>query len=249
MRKVTRPTASAALIRYLAKRQRRADAESAAGILNMEASWKAARKTVTVISGLTLLQNAMGATARCMYCVDSHGTDIDHYRPKAPYPSAAFDWFNMVLCCTPCGRIKGDRFPVSANTGLPLLVNPLNENPWDSLSFDPLTGNMTARFNPVAMSSDAKGAATVETLRLDRREAIAAGYRRTFLRLDSHVAKNLPALTAGTMTAAALVQGLRALDDHYLLEWCLSDEGSTYGSFNSLSTTLPLVWHDCTLAL
>lgn len=249
MKGVARPTATSKLTRYLTKRQGKANADSIAGTLDIEASWKAARRTLAVTSGLTLLQNVMGPTERCMYCVDSHGTDIDHYWPKVPYTTRAFDWHNMVLCCTPCGRIKGNRFPLHPITGTPLLVNPLNDNPWEFLSFDPSTGNMSARFDPVSMCHCPRGEATVEVLRLDRREAVATGYKRTILRLDSFLGSNLPKLASGVMSASSLVQELRAIDDHYLLEWCLSQEGSTYSNFRLLNTNLPLVWNDCLLAL
>jgi uncharacterized protein (TIGR02646 family) len=248
MKQVVRPTATPRLLTYLTKRQDKVTTDTAAGTLDIEASWKTARKTKTVISGLDLLRTAMGATARCMYCVDSEGTDIDHFRPKAAYHATCFDWLNMVLCCTPCGRIKGEKFPMTLG-GAPLLVNPLDENPWESLSFDPVTGNITTKYDPITGLSSPKGDATVEALRLDRREAVAAGYKRTMDRIDNRLGEQLPALAAGTATPTQVVQQLRDIDDHFLLEWCFSSEGATYGHFHTLSTTYPALWLRCVAAL
>jgi hypothetical protein len=92
-----------------------------------------------------------------------------------------FVWLNLLLCCVECGRFKGDRFPLA--DGAPLLVDPTAEDPWDYLDFDPTTGNVVARFDTAANDWIAKGQATVGLLQLDRREAMAAGYRKTYRRL------------------------------------------------------------------
>ena len=86
-----------------------------------------------------------GLRQRCMYCLDSHGSDIEHFRPKAPYPKSMYQWTNLLLCCTHCGRLTGNQFPLAGRSAL--LVDPTKENPWDSLDFDPTTGNISARFN------------------------------------------------------------------------------------------------------
>jgi len=127
----------------------------------------------------------MGERERCMYCLDSHGTDIEHFWPKAPYPERMFTWSNLLLCCAECGRLKGDRFPL--DVGRPMLIDPTAEEPWQYLDFDPETGNLVARFDLDADDWSAKGQKTVELLQLDRREALATGYRRTYRRLAAVV--------------------------------------------------------------
>ncbi len=49
----------------------------------------------------TLEQMAAGR-ARCMYCEDSAGTDIEHFQPKALFPALAFTWSNYLLACSYC---------------------------------------------------------------------------------------------------------------------------------------------------
>lgn len=77
---------------------------------------------------------------RCMYCEDNEGTAIEHFWPKTHYPERAFDWLNYLLACSRCNsNYKRDEFPIDA-TGNPLLVNPVEEDPLDHLSFSSATG-------------------------------------------------------------------------------------------------------------
>ncbi|WP_156427859.1 hypothetical protein [Thiohalocapsa sp. ML1] len=98
-----------------------------------------------------------------MYCEDSHGTDIEHFRPKTPFPECLFVWTNMLLCCAECGRLKGKQFPTDA-MGEPLLIDPTVDAPWEHLDFDPETGNVVARFDLERNAFCPKGEKTVETL-------------------------------------------------------------------------------------
>lgn len=66
-------------------------------------------------------------------------------------------------------------------------MDPTAEDPWDYLDFDPDTGSRVARFDGTSKRWSAKGEETVRLLQLDRREALAAGYRRTYLRLAKRV--------------------------------------------------------------
>ena len=131
--------------RYLGKRQQAADIKHRSRTLDTTADWKSARQTRSMGKVLKTLHAMTGNRQRCMYCLDSHGSDIEHFRPKAPYPKHMYQWTNLLLCCTHCGRLKGDQFPLAGRSAL--LVDPTKENPWDSLDFDPTTGNISARFN------------------------------------------------------------------------------------------------------
>jgi uncharacterized protein (TIGR02646 family) len=182
-----------------------------------------------------------GATERCMYCEDSHGTDIEHFRPKTPFPQYLFIWPNMLLCCAECGRLKGQQFPTDA-TETPLLIDPTAEDPWDHLDFDPDTGNVVARFLPDENAFSTKGEKTVELLHLDRREALSRVYRRSYLRIAKIVAA---VLDAPEPEAEALVEQLRECDDSGLLSWCLSGNGQYLEPFSRLRTDCPLLWRIC----
>ena len=50
----------------------------------------------------------------CQYCGNERGTlTIDHVVPRSK--GGASSWENIVTCCGPCNRRKGDRLPTQAN--------------------------------------------------------------------------------------------------------------------------------------
>jgi uncharacterized protein (TIGR02646 family) len=246
MRQVARPALPHPVQAYLDRRQSAAGRLAAQGALDIGREWKVARQTQKIGTVLKTLQQMMGARERCMYCVDSHGSDVEHFWPKAHYQQHAFQWSNMLLCCTECGRFKGDRFPME--NGRPMLIDPTAEDPWQHLDFDPDTGNLTARFDLQAGDWSARGVKTVEVLQLDRREAMAAGYVRTFRHLGSIVQKFLAPAVEGSMTATGLLAELREADEHGLLSWCLRGAGQSIQPFDTLRTQCPQIWADCLAA-
>lgn len=247
MHKVSRPALPRAAQTYLDRRQTKTNLLHNQGTLDIEREWKAARQTKAVTLVLATLQRMMAQRERCMYCVDSHGSDIEHFRPKVAFPRQAFQWPNLLLCCTECGRFKGPLFPMADRR--PLLIDPTAEDPWRHIDFDPETGNLSARFDLAAGDWSAKGAATVNTLRLDRREAMAAGYLRTYHRLAALVRDALPQLANGSMLASAFSATLRDADDHGLLTWCLEGTGKRLPPFSDLYGQHPQVWSECLAAV
>jgi hypothetical protein len=151
-----------------------------------------------------------------------------------------FCWLNLLLCCTECGRFKGEDFPVE--NGFPLLVDPTADDPWEFLDFDPATGNIVARFEPAANDWTAKGTNTVQVLHLDRREALAASYQQTHRRLKSLVEA---ALLHPPPNVRSLVGSLRESDDHGLIGWCFHGTGQNVAPFATLRTNHPDVWASC----
>jgi len=215
-------------------RQAMADRQIQECSFQPEREWKRARKTVLLRAILAVLKSMTGGRERCMYCLDSHGTDIDHFWPKTPYPGKMFRWPNLLLCCTECGRLKGDRFPLWG--GQPLLIDPTFEEPWLYLDFDPETGNVVARFDTQRNDWSPKGLKTVEILQLDRREALSAGYTRTFNRLSSLIAR---ALIEGVPRVSELIPSLQEADDHGLLGWCLLGTGQNISPFSDFRKEHP----------
>lgn len=223
---------------YLERQQALTEAD------NVERRWKFARQTHTMRSVVRTLQTMMGPRERCMYCMDSHGSDIEHFRPKSAYPDCAFDWNNLLLCCAECGRFKGARFPLA--DGQPLLVNPVDEDPWQFLDFDPDTGNITARYDLQSAKFSPKGLATVELLQLDRREALAEGGKKTFRRLVQTLEDLLAQPVPDTEQAA---RTLLECDDHGLLGWCLQGEGAKMPPFCRLPVEAPQLMDTCLAAI
>lgn len=91
------------------------------------------------------LETMAGGRARCMYCEDSLGTDIDHFQPKKTHPSSAFRWSNYLLACSHCNsNLKRSSFPTNA-AGQPLLIDPTIDDPSNHLRLDPVLGELTSR--------------------------------------------------------------------------------------------------------
>lgn len=240
MRRISRQALLAATAKALAKRQAEADTQRAAGTLDVERTWKSARQAKPLKTVHRTLRAMAGQRERCMYCCDSHGTDIEHFRPKADHPDRMFRWPNLLLCCTECGRFKGNRFPLEY--GAPMLVDPSVEDPWQFLDFDPMTGVIVARYDLAAGSESAKGVETVKLLQLDRREALNDGYLKTWRRLKATLETALGQIAPDT---EALLASLRQADDHGLLGWCFSGTGQTLAPFSTLRTRHPDVWAAC----
>lgn len=244
MRRVIRASLPDEIQEPLRHKQRETDRKRAEGVLRVNDEWKNARQTNLLRAVLAVLQNMMGKRARCMYCLDSHGSDMEHFWPKTPYPDRMFLWPNLLLCCAECGRLKRDEFPLSE--GEPLLIDPTTEEPWLHLDFDPGTGNMVARFDLGSNDWSPKGLETVKTLHLDSREALAAGYQKTFRRLSGVVERFL---TSGVPAPNDLLTTLREADDHGLLGWCFMGTGQSMSPFRELSEQQPEVWAACRAAI
>lgn len=244
MRRVIRGALPISAQRYLNNRQLHADGLRVARTLDADKHWKASRRTRSVGQVLAALQTMAGPRQRCMYCLDSHGSDIDHFRPKAGWPERMYQWSNLVLCCTFCGRLKGSQFPVRG--GRALLLDSSREDPWEHLDFDPLTSNICARFDLAKNDWSAKGLETVRVLQLDRREALSRGYLKTLQRLCALVDA---ALLLPVIDVVQLVDQLRAEDDHGLLGWCFGPQGRQHSSFAQLFANHPAAWRRCRVAL
>jgi len=244
MRRIARRALPFQTQNALDRRQADADAKRVGGTLNIEGEWSAVRRTRPLRTVVTVLAAMTGRRERCMYCCDSHGTDIEHFWPKANYPDRMFRWPNLLLSCTECGRFKGTKFPVES--GVPQLVDPTAEDPWQYLDFDPVTGVVVARYDTTIDSESVRGAETVKVLQLDRREALNDGYLRTWRRLSAVLEA---ALRQSAPDADDLATALREQDDHSLLGWCFSGTGQNVSPFSQLRTRYPLVWNMCAEAL
>lgn len=243
MRRVMRQPLAAGVQADLDARQTSVDQRRMGEDFSATTVWKAARQTVNLRAVLGTLQAMMGDSQRCMYCLDSHGTDIEHFWPKTPYPERMFQWPNLLLCCTECGRFKDDLFPVADSS--PLLVDPTAEDPWQYLDFDPVTGNIVSKYDVQHRAFFRKGEETVGILHLDRREALANGYRRTYHRICRIVED---ALGDEMLSIDGLMEKLLEADDHGLLAWCFQWSGQEDAPFSDLRDRHPDVWAVCATA-
>ena len=91
------------------------------------------------------LESAAPGREYCMYCLDSQGTAIDHFRPWSEDPLVTFLWDNYVLACSHCNsNEKRDQFPTDSS-GNPILLNPFTDDPEVHLRLDHLLGERLAR--------------------------------------------------------------------------------------------------------
>jgi uncharacterized protein (TIGR02646 family) len=120
-----------------------------------------------------VLEDMAPGLQRCMYCEDSAGTDIEHFRPKSVYPALAFCWENYLLACSHCNsNYKRSSFPVDPQ-GEPLLIDPTS--PVDDPVKHLLLTVADFKFQPL----DAKGEATIEVFGLNARSPLVRGRKNT----------------------------------------------------------------------
>ncbi len=147
MRRIDRRPLSPAVVRFL--KTDRADKiaaipDHAAKVREVKRLWKLQKNKSFKEIRATLAAMATGR-ARCMYCEDSAGTDIEHFRPKATFPDRAFDWSNYLWACSYCNsNLKRDQFPCDAH-GDPLLIDPTVDDPQHHLALTPTTGAFSER--------------------------------------------------------------------------------------------------------
>lgn len=156
--------------RTLAELQRKIDGASSPAD-EAKRLWRKTHSTKSRRAAIAEVRQALGNMAfgrkRCMYCEDSLGTDIDHFRPKADYPGKTFAWENHLLACSHCNsNEKRSQFPLDA-AGDPLLVDPTVDDPLAHLSLVPETGYLS----PLTQ----RGTETERVFGLNRREELMTG--------------------------------------------------------------------------
>lgn len=237
MRRLTRHALPKALANYLTKKQAEVDDGRPARPL-----WKDARQTKTMEKVAGVLRQMVGRRARCMFCEDSRGTDMEHFKPLAKYPESSFVWENLLWICTPCNRLKGDRLEFDG-AGRPLLIDPTREEPWTFLYFDSLTDQVTARYDASTETYDPRGAHTSDSAVLSLNvQAVTDGRGATRRNLERAVRSFLGAVTQGIARDEALGELHSALDDNSgygLLRWYFLFDGQGDEPFSSLKSVFP----------
>lgn len=129
---------------------------------------------------LNELQRMSSGLQRCMYCEDSMGTDIDHFRPKRDYPQYSFQWMNYFLACSHCNsNAKRSEFPLRAD-GLRALIDPVEDDPLDHLAFSPSTGRY--------VGLDERGDESIRVFALNRQVCVD-GRKSAWLALELFVVR------------------------------------------------------------
>lgn len=104
----------------------------------VEAAWKSHRTNKALEAVEQALRAMASGIERCMYCEDSRGCDVEHFRPRASHPDRMFLWPNLLWVCAACNRQKNDAFDDR-------LIEPTDDDPFDHLVLSPSTGRLTPR--------------------------------------------------------------------------------------------------------
>jgi len=186
-----------------------------------------------------------GKRERCMYCDDSRGTTVEHFWPKSIYKQKCFLWENMFLLCQGCQNHKGNRFDLDANHQ-PLLINPVEEDPWDFLFFEQDTGLLTARYDAARDVQNPKGAHTTDSTVLPLNiEAVTEGRVRTRNNLRRAIRAFIVSSQNGNPSAEAqreLLEAINDNDDYGLAVWFFLKDGKDDPPFCVLRAEYPETW-------
>jgi uncharacterized protein (TIGR02646 family) len=243
MKHVTRLPLPKTAVNYLKRKE--TDFLSDPTSRDIDHVWRDACHTQQMRSVREVLRQMGGMRERCMYCADSRGTDIEHFRPKKLFPSLMFTWENLLLACAGCNDQKGSRFPVDVN-GAALLIDPTIDEPWTYLVFDVETGLLIARFDANGVQHP-KGTATLEVLPLDR-EAITQGRRHTLRNLVRAVRAFLATVCETTdqeakrVAESELVVAIKDNNDYGLDQWFFLRDGQEVEPFSTLKKEHPSTW-------
>lgn len=241
MRRLFRPPLEPALEEYLGQIQSQVDSGS-----DVAATWRAQRQRARMKQIIRVLASMTGPRERCMFCEDSRGTDVEHFRPKSLYPQHAFRWPNFLWICTGCNRSKGNRFPCDSS-GLPLLIDPTTEKPWDFLFFDSDTGLITARWQAETGAESPKGRAMVEVLSTLQHQAVTEGRRRTSARLRRCIVTFLSQRRSDDEELSEesfrdLLESVDDTTDYGIAAWFFLKDGRAEEPFRTLRERFPAIW-------
>lgn len=238
MRRIVRVELPQRVSQYLTKKQREVDSGG-----DVDAIWTSARQTRSMKAVYEHLVIMAGNRARCMYCQDSRGVNIEHFWPKSAFPQRTFQWDNLILACSGCDIRKGTRFPLD-ESGEPLLIDPTAEDPWDHLYFDARTGIVTARFLDDGRV-DPRGEYTTRGSGLPLNiEPVTKGRSRTVRNLgrciqqfiDSTARQDNPRLQQD------LISCIDDADDYGMGTWFVHREGRADSPFAKLRDGHPATW-------
>jgi uncharacterized protein (TIGR02646 family) len=240
MRRLSRPDLEPALAGYLDRLQRTVDDGG-----DVEEIWKTERRRQPMGRVARVLGSVTGPRERCMYCEDSRGTDIEHFWPRR-YREHVFSWLNLLWVCTGCNRCKSNRFPCDA-LGVPLLINPTAEDPWDFLFYDSRTDELTARWHRATGDEDPKGKNTVAVLSTLRHQAVTEGRRRVRRHLQRTVQAFLYQIRQeGTEREVecteSFLEAVSEHSEHGLAQWFFLRDGQEDAPFSDLRRDFPDVW-------
>ncbi|WP_438035724.1 hypothetical protein [Sorangium sp. So ce204] len=192
--------------------------------------WDRKRKNKPISVAREMLLRMCPSSRYCMFCEDSRGSDVEHFRPKALYPEFVFAWANFLYACSLCNPSKSSRFkvfrpdgtildvtrkqgaPVMApESGEALLIDPRHEDPLDLMHLDLSTGRFDARHEAGLARERARY--TVDLLGLNEREYLCAARQDAFEANES-LLRDIGALRQAGRPQAEIARKVNALRRH-----------------------------------
>ena len=113
MMAVRRASLSATTAAYLdqcqAELDREVDPKGSAG-----SHWDKAKRRKQGTTAFATLRQTLARMCNgpqlCMYCEGSEAYPIEHIKPKSQFPESTFAWSNMLLTCSRCNELKGQKY-------------------------------------------------------------------------------------------------------------------------------------------
>jgi len=200
--------------------------------------WKKYRQHPDATGVLSELERMAGYRERCMYCQDSLSAEVEHYMPIAEDPNSAFVWGNLLWICGRCNRKKLDKFPRTPS-GLPLLIDPTQRDPWLHLFMDSGTGVITPKYDASSGLEDPFGLATLEVISVLGHEAVIEGRLQTINRLRRAARRFL---ASGNRSDATDLHREIHEDAFGVARWFLVYEGRGESTWTELRMQHPRLW-------
>lgn len=211
----------------------------------VQGSWRTFVRLQSYARLRDVLAAPLGQRRRCAFCSDSRAADIEHFWPKSRYPGRTYNFENLLLICPECNRAKQSKFPLDAS-GLPLLVNPAFDDPWDVLFFIPSTGLLDSRITEVNARGepvrDPRGIATLDVLGdILNSTPVLEGRKANWQTVVSRLANVL----SGSRSMPSSQAELFGDDDHFGLgEFLLNREGKEWPEVRAMRNAEPRRWND-----
>lgn len=201
--------------------------------------WERARKTKSMEGVRAVLGRMAGERERCMYCEDSHGTDIEHFWPRGGEdgdPGRAFRWGNLLLSCGGCNDAKGTTFPTD-DTGAPVLLDPTLDYPIEHLYFDPPTGQLAPAFDQSGTPSH-RAEVTLRVLHTLNSDPVTKGRQRTYRSLHRAVVQ----IIEGRSSRGEFLATVGGNGEYGLAQWFFLGRGASSEPFATLAGQQPDLW-------
>lgn len=162
---------------------------------------------------------------------------MEHYVPITEDARLTFTWDNLLWVCPECNRRKVNQFPRDL-AGSPLVINPVDSDPWTHLILDTATGRLAPRY--VSGVFDARGEKTLEVLAPLNFEAVTDGRLKSIRRLRDAVGDVL--LDDGSPALRRRLRHAVEDDDFGVAVWFAVREGGAEPPFWDLRHQSLVCW-------